>query len=112
MKPIFRSWFRTRQSRIQRRLDKTHDRETSRPVLSDHTIDYDVAHRHRAIAHGGIGANRYGKIPGVLGRSEFGLEIVVAIAYLVYIVGLSFDKVLGVTQLGICVQYFVRASRG
>src|SRR4051794_18423475 len=37
--------------------------------------------------------NRYGKIPGVLGRSEFGLEIVVAIAYLVYIVGLSFDKV-------------------
>ena len=56
MKPIFRSWFRTRQSRIQRRLDKTHDRETSRPVFSDHTIDYDVAHRHRAIAHGGIGA--------------------------------------------------------
>lgn len=38
-------------------------------------------------------SNRYGKIPGVLGRSEFGLEIVVAIAYLVYVVGLSFDKV-------------------
>ena len=37
--------------------------------------------------------NQYGKIPGVLGRSEFGLEIVVEIAYLVYIVGLSFDKV-------------------
>jgi len=37
--------------------------------------------------------NRYGKIPGVLGRSEFGLEIVVAVAYLVYVVGLSFDKV-------------------
>ena len=37
--------------------------------------------------------DRYGKIPGVLGRSEFGLEIVVAIAHLVYIVGLSFDKV-------------------
>lgn len=37
--------------------------------------------------------NQYGKIPGVLGRSEFGQEIVVAIAYLVYIVGLSFDKV-------------------
>jgi transposase len=37
--------------------------------------------------------NRYGKIPGVLGRSEFGLEIVVAIAYQVYLVGLSFDKV-------------------
>ncbi|HEY7128307.1 MAG TPA: hypothetical protein VH332_01450 [Nitrospira sp.] len=37
--------------------------------------------------------NRYGKIPDVLGRSEFGLEIVVTIAYLVYVVGLSFDKV-------------------
>jgi hypothetical protein len=37
--------------------------------------------------------NHYGKIPGVLGRSEFGMEIVVAIAYLVYVVGLSFDKV-------------------
>jgi transposase len=37
--------------------------------------------------------NQYGKIPGVLGRSEFGLEIVVQIAYLVYVVGLSFDKV-------------------
>jgi transposase len=37
--------------------------------------------------------SQYGKIPGVLGRSEFGLEIVVTIAYLVYVVGLSFDKV-------------------
>jgi len=37
--------------------------------------------------------NRYGKIPGALGRSEFGLEIVLAIAYQVYIVGLSLDKV-------------------
>jgi transposase len=37
--------------------------------------------------------NQYGQIPGVLGRSEFGLEIVVTIAYLVYVVGLSFDKV-------------------
>jgi transposase len=36
---------------------------------------------------------QYGRIPGVLGRSEFGLEIVTQIAYLVYIVGLSFDKV-------------------
>jgi transposase len=39
------------------------------------------------------GHGRYGHIPGVLGRSEFGLEIVTQIAYLVYIVGLSFDKV-------------------
>ena len=37
--------------------------------------------------------NQYGRIPGVLGRSEFGLEIVVTTAYLVYIAGLSFDKV-------------------
>jgi hypothetical protein len=37
--------------------------------------------------------NQFGKIPGTLGRSEFGLEIIVAIAYQVYIVGLSFDKV-------------------
>lgn len=37
--------------------------------------------------------NQYGQIPGVLGRSEFGLEVVVQIAYMVYIVGLSFDKV-------------------
>jgi hypothetical protein len=37
--------------------------------------------------------SRFGRIPGVLGRSEFGTEIVVAIAYQVYIVGLSFDKV-------------------
>jgi hypothetical protein len=37
--------------------------------------------------------NRYGTIPGALGRNEFGMEIIVAIAYLVYVVGLSFDKV-------------------
>jgi transposase len=36
---------------------------------------------------------KYGRIPGVLGRSEFGLEIVVEVAHLVYVVGLSFDKV-------------------
>lgn len=36
---------------------------------------------------------QYGKIPGVLGRSEFGLEVVLAVAYLVYVMGLSFDKV-------------------
>jgi transposase len=37
--------------------------------------------------------NQFGSIPGTLGRSEFGLEIILAIAYQVYIVGLSFDKV-------------------
>jgi transposase len=42
--------------------------------------------------------NQYGTIPGVLGRSEFGLEIVVQIAYLVYVIGLSFDKVCQILQ--------------
>ena len=37
--------------------------------------------------------NQYGKIPGVLGRGEFGVEIVIAIADQVHLVGLSFDKV-------------------
>lgn len=37
--------------------------------------------------------NQYGQIPGVLGRSDFGLEIIVQIAYMVYVTGLSFDKV-------------------
>jgi transposase len=37
--------------------------------------------------------NQYGVIPGVLGRSEFGIEIVLEIAYFVYVLGLSFDKV-------------------
>ena len=37
--------------------------------------------------------NQYGKIPGVLGRSEFSMDIMVQIAYLVYVIGLSFDKV-------------------
>lgn len=42
--------------------------------------------------------SQYGKIPGVLGRSEFGLEIVVELAYLVYVMGLSFDKVCQMLQ--------------
>jgi transposase len=42
--------------------------------------------------------NQYGTIPGVLGRSEFGLEIVVEIAYFVYVIGLSFDKVCQMLQ--------------
>ena len=36
--------------------------------------------------------DRYGQIPGVLGRSEFSLEIVLELAMLVYQVGLSFEK--------------------
>lgn len=37
--------------------------------------------------------NRYGQIPGVLGRSEYGIEVLVTIAHLVYVVGLSLDQV-------------------
>lgn len=37
--------------------------------------------------------SRYGVVPGVFGRSEFGIEIVISIAYQVYVLGLSFDKV-------------------
>jgi hypothetical protein len=36
--------------------------------------------------------SQYGKIPGVFGRSEFGIEIVLAVAFQVYMIGLSFDK--------------------
>ena len=42
--------------------------------------------------------NRYGQIPGVLGRAEFGMEIVIEIAYFVYVMGLSFDKVCSMLQ--------------
>jgi hypothetical protein len=37
--------------------------------------------------------NRFGQIPGVSGRGEFGREILVAIAFQVFSLGLSFDKV-------------------
>ena len=36
--------------------------------------------------------NQYGKIPGVLGRSEFGLEIVIEVAYFVYVHGPVFRQ--------------------
>jgi transposase len=42
--------------------------------------------------------NQYGKIPGVLGRGEFGVEIILETAHLVYVVGLSFDKVCALLQ--------------
>ena len=42
--------------------------------------------------------NQYGKIPGVLGRSEIGMEIVVEVAYLIYVMGLSMDKACQVLQ--------------
>jgi len=37
--------------------------------------------------------NRYGKIPGVLGRGEYGIELLVTIAHLVFVVGVSLDQV-------------------
>jgi transposase len=36
--------------------------------------------------------NPYGTIPGVLGKSEFGLEIVTELAYRIHVIGRSFDK--------------------
>jgi transposase len=42
--------------------------------------------------------NRYGQIVGVSGRSEYGLEIVTEVAYLVYILGLSFDKAIHILE--------------
>jgi transposase len=36
--------------------------------------------------------NKYGKPAGILGRSEFGIEIFIALAYQVYCLGLSIDK--------------------
>lgn len=36
--------------------------------------------------------NQYGQIPGVLGRSEFGVEIVTELVFLIHVTGLSFDK--------------------
>lgn len=36
--------------------------------------------------------NQYGRVEGVLGRSEFGIEIVLALSYQVHCLGLSIDK--------------------
>lgn len=36
--------------------------------------------------------NSFGQIPGVLGRSEYGIEILISLAYQVYCLGLSLDK--------------------
>jgi transposase len=40
----------------------------------------------------------YGRVQGALGRSEFGLEIILAIAYQVYALGLSFDKAIALQK--------------
>lgn len=36
--------------------------------------------------------NRFGQPPGAVGRGEFGIEVIVALAYQVYCLGLSIDK--------------------
>jgi hypothetical protein len=36
--------------------------------------------------------NQYGRIPGVVGRCEFGWEIIIAVAHLTHDLGVSFDK--------------------
>ncbi len=41
---------------------------------------------------------------GVIGRSEFGLEIVLAVAYQVYILGLSFDKACALLSFFTCLD--------
>ena len=40
----------------------------------------------------------YGKIPGVIGRSGYGIEFILAVAFQVYTLGLSLDKVVLLTQ--------------
>ena len=52
--------------------------EDGRAVL----VAYEVF-RHR---------NRFGRPPGAIGRGEFGIEVLVALAYQVYCLGLSIDK--------------------
>lgn len=41
---------------------------------------------------------KYGKIPGVLGRSGFGIEFLLSAAFQVYTLGLSLDKVVQLTE--------------
>ena len=48
---------------------------------------------------------KYGVVPGALGRSEFGLEIILAIAHQVYALGLSFDKAIALQKF-----FFLRIS--
>ena len=65
----------------------------SRPVwrLEDGRAVLVAYHVYRA-------GNQYGRIPFTLGRSEFGLEFVIAIGHMVYVMGISFDKVCALLQ--------------
>ncbi|OWK37757.1 IS1380 family transposase [Fimbriiglobus ruber] len=55
MNTIFRRWFRKHKTRLERRLQKRTGGSPARPVLSDHTLHYEVADQTRAIPCGGIG---------------------------------------------------------
>ncbi len=56
MNPIFRRWLDKHKGRIERRLDKSRDTLTFRPVIAASNIHYQVADKTRAIPCGGIGA--------------------------------------------------------
>lgn len=56
MSTIFSRWFQKHKSRIERRLDKSHDSRTFQPVFSASNIHYEVAQRAGAITCGGLGA--------------------------------------------------------
>jgi Transposase DDE domain group 1 len=53
---MFRNWFAKFKSRINRRLDKSHDTLTFEPVISASNIHYEVSDKTHAINCGGIGA--------------------------------------------------------
>jgi hypothetical protein len=49
---------------------------------------------------------KYAIVPGALGRSEFGLEIILAIAHQVYSLGLSFDKAIAPQKLSLKIEFW------
>lgn len=55
MNPIFPRWFYKHKRRIQRRLDKTSDTNTSKPQFSASNIHYEVSERDGGMIYGGIG---------------------------------------------------------
>jgi hypothetical protein len=70
---IFRNWYRKYKSRNQRRLDKSHDTVSYRPIMTASNIHYEVSDKTHAIACGGIGtlhtlARRYGLIDEIDNR--------------------------------------------
>ena len=56
MTPKIHRQLKNRKRRIQRRLDKANVQGCERPMYTASNIHYDIADRHRGLAHGGIGA--------------------------------------------------------